>query len=112
LVDVAHRIYRILWRLVMVGRVVTFWNAVDVVQLAAVESPVTNEFLRELLVIGANFGHCRTQHSQAARHVRMLAVLVEDEPLRMLFCDFGYRIFVRFVFSFAIFYGERQPPYL
>src|SRR6266849_6584763 len=63
-------------------------NAVDIVELAAVESPVANEFLRQLFVIRPHFRHCRTQHRQAASHARMLAVLVQDQPLRMLLHDF------------------------
>src|ERR1700722_18191350 len=40
----------------------------------------------------------------------MLTVLVEDEPLRMVFHYLRDCIFMRFVFAFAIFGSERQPP--
>jgi len=52
--------------------------------VCCVESPVTNEFFRQLLVIRPHFRHRRTQRRQAASHARMLAVLVQDQPLRML----------------------------
>jgi hypothetical protein len=112
LVHVSHRIHRILRRLVMMGRVVAHGHAVDVVQLGAVESPVANKFLGQLLVVSLHFRHGRTQCRQVARHTSMLAVLVEDEPIRMLLRHLRRDIFVRLPLALTVFGAQRQPPQL
>src|SRR5579872_592249 len=96
----------------MMRRVVASGNAVDIVELRAVESPIANEFFSELLEICLDFRHCRAKSCEVASHARVLAVLVEDEPVRMFLHDLRDDVLVRLPSSLPVFYANREPPEL
>ena len=91
-------------------RVVASGNGVDVVEFVAVKSPVADELCRELLVILLHFRQGGTQRGQAPHHARVLAVLVEDQPVRVLLDDPGQAVGVRLIAPLAVFDPERYPP--
>ena len=79
-----HRVYRIQRRLVVVLRVIAWGRCVNVVQLVPVESPITNEALRQPFVISLHFRYRRTKCRQIARHPRRFPVFIKCQPVRML----------------------------
>ena len=111
-VNVRHRIDGILRRFVMVGRVVTHRHRVDIVELRAVKVPIANKFLGELLVVLLHFRHRRAERRQVTDHAGMFAIFVENQPVRVLLRNFRLDVFVRLVFSLAVFNAQRQPPQL
>src|SRR5437868_1048426 len=94
-----------------------FWvvasrNGVDVVQLVAIEAPLANELLRELLVVFLNLGQPGTEYSQTTKHSRGLAIFVQHGPIRMFLHYFRDYVFVRFPLAVAVLGHEWVPPNL
>src|SRR5216117_2597592 len=96
----------------MMRGVVARWNRKDVIQFAAVESPVANKFLGQLLVPRLHLGNRGAQRSQITSHARMLAVLVKNQPVGMFLSYLRNNVFVRLPSALPIFNTNRQPPEL
>ena len=87
-------------------------DGVDIVEFVAVEIPVVNKFLGELLVVGLNFGNGGTEDGEIAGHASGLAIFVENEPIGMLLHDIGDDVFAAAVAELAVLDGEGKPPEL
>ena len=72
----------------MMRRVVAHWCAVNVVELVPVKTPLADKFFGQLLVVRLHLRHRRAQRGQVTRHVSVLAILVENQPLGMFLHDF------------------------
>src|SRR5689334_5833664 len=96
----------------MVLRVVASRNGVGEVQLVTIKVPVTNEALRQTLVVLLNFGNGWAECTKIGGRPGRLSVLVENQPVWMLFHDVRQLVYamVQDVFTAAIFCNERYPP--
>ena len=112
LVNFAHGVDGVLRRLVVMCRVIASGHAVNVVQLRPVKSPLADKSFRKLLVISLHLRHSRTQRRQPTRHPRVLAILIKNQPLRMLLHDFRDHVFMRLPLVLPIFHAQGQPPEL
>src|SRR2546423_6041879 len=93
-------------------RVVASGNGINVVQFAAIKSPVADELLNQLLVIAPHFRNCGTERGQVSGNPSMLSVLVQNEPIRMLLNHFPDDVLMRFPLPLTGFHAQRHPPYL
>ena len=96
----------------MMRRVIARRHGINVVQLRPVKAPVPNEFLGQLFEVTLHLRHRRTQRAQIANHPRVLAILVKNQPIRMLLHNLGHLVFVRLVLPLPVLDPERQPPKL
>jgi hypothetical protein len=78
----------------------------------AVEIPVADKTLGQLLVVLLNFRNGGTQRAQVGRRTGWLAVLIENQPVRMLFNHIRQliRAVVENVFSVSILGNDGNPP--
>lgn len=71
----------------MMSRVIAGRDSVREVEFIAVETPTLNETLRQAFVVLTDFWNGWTKHGETARHMRMISVFREDQPLGMLFSN-------------------------
>ena len=64
-------------------------HGVNIVELVSVETPIANETLRELLVVGLHFRQRGAQRRQIPGHARRLPGFVQHQPVRMFFHNVG-----------------------
>ena len=107
-----HSVNGVIGRLVMVLGVEARRHGVNVVELVAVEIPVTYEPRGQLFVVLAHFPERGTKGCQVAGHARRLPLFVDNEPVGMLFHHIGNNIFVILVLISSILDGQRKPPKL
>src|SRR5438309_6507478 len=93
-------------------RVVASGNGINVVQFAAIKSPVADELLNQLLVIAPHFRNCGTERGQVSGNPSMLSVLVQNEPIRMLLNHFRDDVLMRLSLTLTVLYAHLQTQLL
>src|SRR6266851_8461647 len=96
----------------MVLGVVAEGNRVREIELVAVEVPVTNKALGQLLVVLLHLRDRGAQGSEIRCGTRLISVLIQDKPVRMLLDDVRQlvRTMVEDVLTVSVFDHERDPP--
>src|SRR5262249_8062329 len=112
LVDLTNRGNRIVRRLVVMLWVVASGHGIGKVKLVAVEVPIADKALRELMIILLDFGHCRTERTQIGRRASRLSVLIKNQPVRMISHHVRQlvRTMIKDIFAASIFDNDRNPP--